>query len=327
MIKEFKNEISIIVPVFNAQGYLGECIESILAQNMSDFELILVNDGSTDASLSICEKYAAIDTRIRIIQTNIPHSGPSVARNIGIEASYGKYIMFVDADDIVAKSTLKFMHAGALKNGSQLVICDSFVFDETIENYDVNEINKSQVHVIDFTEILRLLFGDNPHGAPWGKLYSRTFIDDTLFLANIMVGEDYLFNIDLLKKNMEMSATYLAIPLYLYRINDNGQRFLKQDTTPIARKFSLFIEQIDSMYPSASKYVKYRLAIFFLSSANSLQQKVKSELTQISKNAKWTKNNLKDILDVDKRFIKKVQIWMFANFPKTYIRLIHYLIK
>ena len=91
--------VSIIVPVYNAAKYLPECLESILRQTFTDIEVLLVNDGSKDNSLAICNKYAAKDARIRVI--DIPNGGVSNARNTGLSYATGTYIQFADSDDIL----------------------------------------------------------------------------------------------------------------------------------------------------------------------------------------------------------------------------------
>ena len=92
-------KLSVIVPVYNVEKYLRQCIESVLKQDFDDFELILVNDGSTDASAEICDDYAIRDSRVKVVQQ--AHSGPSKARNLGLKMAQGDWISFVDADDIV----------------------------------------------------------------------------------------------------------------------------------------------------------------------------------------------------------------------------------
>ena len=89
--------LSIIIPVYNNDKYIQRCLDSVLAQSYNDFELIIVDDGSTDGSSEICKKYASTDSRI--IYTKIPNSGAGAARNIGIKLSKGKYITFIDSDD------------------------------------------------------------------------------------------------------------------------------------------------------------------------------------------------------------------------------------
>ena len=106
--------ISIIVPVYNVEEYLEECIESIRQQTFTDFEVILVNDGSTDYSKEICEEYCRKDSRFRLM--NQANQGQSIARNRGVKESLGEYIMFVDSDDVVSLGLLdqlmKYMSDG-----------------------------------------------------------------------------------------------------------------------------------------------------------------------------------------------------------------------
>lgn len=96
---EFSDKVSIIIPVFNAEKYLRDCIDSVLNQIYKNIELILVNDGSMDKSAFICNEYARVDKRVKVIHQD--NFGPSAARNKGINAAQGKYIQFVDSDDYI----------------------------------------------------------------------------------------------------------------------------------------------------------------------------------------------------------------------------------
>ena len=108
--------ISIIVPVYNAEKYLSRCIDSILRQTFADFELILVNDGSSDKSKEICEKYLESDPRIKLI--NQENSGVSAARNTGLDNASGEYIGFVDSDDFIEKNMYEELYNILKKNWS-----------------------------------------------------------------------------------------------------------------------------------------------------------------------------------------------------------------
>ena len=99
-------KISVIVPVYNVEQYVGECIESILSQSFYDIELILINDGSKDNSGSMCDEYAKKDNRIKVIHKK--NEGVSIARNIGIKNASGKYIAFVDSDDLVGQRNIYY---------------------------------------------------------------------------------------------------------------------------------------------------------------------------------------------------------------------------
>lgn len=97
--------VTIIVPVYNVENYLNRCLDSIIKQSYKNLDIILINDGSTDNSLKICNNYAKNDTRITVI--NIENSGPSICRNIGLEKAKGGYISFVDSDDYIEKNFIE----------------------------------------------------------------------------------------------------------------------------------------------------------------------------------------------------------------------------
>ncbi len=99
------NLVSVIIPVYNAEKYLRECLDSVLTQTFEGFELLLINDGSTDNSGSICEEYAKSDSRVVVFHKK--NNGVSAARNTGIDKSNGKFIVFVDSDDYVENATYK----------------------------------------------------------------------------------------------------------------------------------------------------------------------------------------------------------------------------
>ncbi len=121
--------ISIITPVYNVRDYLEKCVESVLAQTMNDWELILVNDGSTDGSEKLCRALAAGDSRIRVLdQTN---AGVGAARNAGLDAAAGEYITFLDSDDAYAPEHLERLYAAARESGAVVTACGAVSVDET----------------------------------------------------------------------------------------------------------------------------------------------------------------------------------------------------
>lgn len=117
--------VSVIVPVYNGQSTLPMCLESILSQTFDDFELLVVNDGSSDESAEIASRYAAKDTRIRVIeQANL---GPGAARNTGICNSKGRYLAFIDNDDFIDESMLEKLHSSIEEAGAQIAVCQSSI--------------------------------------------------------------------------------------------------------------------------------------------------------------------------------------------------------
>ena len=121
-------EISIIVPVYQVGKYLNECIDSILAQTFTDFELILVDDGSPDNCPALCDAAAEKDNRVRVLHK--PNGGVSTARNAGLDMARGKWIAFVDSDDSVQPDYLEKMHTAALAAGADIALCGGQCVDE-----------------------------------------------------------------------------------------------------------------------------------------------------------------------------------------------------
>jgi len=132
-------KVSIIVPVFNSAEYLEKCLDSILSQTLKEFEIILIDDGSTDTSLEIIKNYAKKYDNIRYkTKTN---EGQAIARNLGIEMATGKFICFVDSDDYIENTMLQKLYESAIKNNSDIVICDY------IEEYEKKQIEKKSLFV------------------------------------------------------------------------------------------------------------------------------------------------------------------------------------
>lgn len=117
--------VSIIVPVYNVSSYLDECIGSILRQSFADFELLLIDDGSTDGSGAICDRWAAKDGRIRVFHK--ANGGVSLARNMGLQQARGEWIAFVDSDDWVDTSMYEKMYRMAVKENAEICICDFYM--------------------------------------------------------------------------------------------------------------------------------------------------------------------------------------------------------
>ena len=129
--------ISIIVPVYNTEKYLDQCIQSVLVQTYTNWELLLINDGSTDLSGTICDQYATKDRRIRVFHKE--NGGVSSARNVGLDNARGKWIMFIDADDWVEPSMLKELRTVALDNNADYVYCDLL--------FDYGKYQKYKIHI------------------------------------------------------------------------------------------------------------------------------------------------------------------------------------
>ena len=204
--------ISIIVPVYNVENYLEECLESIRKQTYQDIEVILVNDGSTDDSQAICEHFCQTDNRFRLI--NQKNQGQSVARNHGVKESIGEYIMFVDSDDVVSLGLLEQLMK-YMSNGIDIVECDR---TEAIQC--LNEEKKDiLVKEFDSNEALYQCFNHGVSWSPVAKLYRRKIVEKVPFLENL-IYEDFYTGIVSLKYIHKMrKIDYIG---YYYRYHTSS---------------------------------------------------------------------------------------------------------
>lgn len=176
--------ISIIVPVYNVEEYLEECIESIRQQTFTDFEVILVNDGSTDYSKEICEEYCRKDSRFRLM--NQANQGQSIARNRGVKESLGEYIMFVDSDDVVSLGLLDQLMK-YMSDGIDIVECNR------TEDIQYLNLEKKVIDVkeLDSNEALYECFNHGVSWSPVAKLYRREIVEKVPFLENLIYEDFY----------------------------------------------------------------------------------------------------------------------------------------
>lgn len=178
--------ISIIVPIYNSEKYLDRCISSIINQTYPNYELILVNDGSTDSSLAICEKWKSIDKRIRII--NQCNSGTSTSRQRGTECARGEYIAFIDSDDYIDYYYLERLVGKAVLTSADMVCCNHFEVRDSVENR-INDMNDCSI--TSRNEMMNDFFVMKGYlCVAWGKIIRRELLQSRGSFPKITYGED-----------------------------------------------------------------------------------------------------------------------------------------
>lgn len=201
--------ISVIVPVYNVEKYVGKCLDSIRKQTYQNLELIIVDDGSNDSSGKICENYAKQDKRIRVIHQR--NSGISKTRNIGVQESNGTYMTFVDSDDYVEESYIKTLYQNLTKNNCEISIVKHFI---EYQNKTLDTSTKSY-KVLDSHECLtKLLYDNDIDTSLWGKLYTRDLFKDIYFPEGRIFEDHSIFYKLVLKAN---KICLESKPLYHYR--------------------------------------------------------------------------------------------------------------
>lgn len=215
--------VSVIIPVYNRQDVLNECINSVLSQSYQNFEIILIDDGSSDKTIDICKEYASNDKRIRFFA--IEHAGVSAARNLGIENSDGEYVFFLDSDDVIHPLLLETLVSGIESSGADIAatgivnVSDKYWYkvEEIIQKDKV----PGEVVSVNFEEALHDFFSSiSPINLIGGVMMRRTLIGETRFRTDLFIGEDYYFVYqNLIKK---VNSVFLKQKWYYCRIHANN---------------------------------------------------------------------------------------------------------
>ncbi len=206
--------VSIIVPVYNSEKYIGRCIDSLRNQTLKDIEIILVDDGSKDSSAQICNSHVKVDERIKYVYKS--NGGVSSARNLGLDIASGEYVMFVDSDDRLASDACLLLSKCIYEGKYDCVVCgiwqDSenlWTFDEERE-YEINSLKKDFPRLLE-TELLSVCFN---------KIYRRDLIIKR-FNNEMSFGEDLVFVLDYIENCNHIKI--ITAPLYLHNnINESS---------------------------------------------------------------------------------------------------------
>ena len=233
-------KISVIIPIYNAEKYLSDTLESVLSQSFTGFEVIAVNDGSTDGSLGLLKIYAERDSRIRIIDK--PNTGVSDTRNVAIKAAKGEYLAFLDADDVYAENYLKRMYGVAEEREADIVVCNYLTFRGNVPSFSRSD--RANAKPVAVRELL-----DNGLMTPlWAKLIKKSIVtkNKISFDTNLAFGEDLFFS---WKACLTSSGTVMVDDkLYGYRMSSDGATSRYHD-----RLYEKYKRAFDDLKSYASK--------------------------------------------------------------------------
>lgn len=212
-------KISVIIPVYNAEKYLADCLDSLKEQSYTDFEVIVVDDGSSDKTGNILAEYVRTDPRFVVLRQ--PNLGAGCARNKGLKQAAGEYICFMDADDLVHPQYLETCLRLAEQHKAKLVTCSYGSFKDHTFQWPLLEI--SELDFIKSENPVLLGCHSSPyaiHYTVWGKLYHRSLLEACTFPEDQVFYEDLPFIYFVLAKRPVTIA--LSVPLYAYRNADNS---------------------------------------------------------------------------------------------------------
>lgn len=294
-------KLSIIVPVYNVEKYLCKCIDSILNQTFKDFELILVDDGSTDRCGVICDDYAKKDYRVKVIHKK--NGGLSSARNTGLDVAKGQYIGFVDSDDYIDIRMYEIMLNHSIEHESDIVICDFRYVkeDDNIEKSILRQnIEDIQVENMNNIRALESLYMRNAVSfeVSWNKLYKKKLFEGIRFEEG-RIHEDSIIIHDLFYKCNKV--THIKCCLYSYLMRENS-----------ITSSSFTIKNLDGIYA-----LKKRMDFFY--EKNLMDLKYKAQYDYIVRfirdyyKAKENMPNERKLLKYLKLNFNKIWLELFKN--------------
>ncbi|MDB2111176.1 glycosyltransferase family 2 protein [Clostridium paraputrificum] len=309
--------ISIVVPVYNVEKYLEECLDSICKQTYSNIEIILVNDGSTDSSIEICEKYSELDKRISVL--NKENGGLSDARNCGIKFAKGQYLIFVDSDDIISRDMVSYLYNLIKNTNSEVGICDPVHWFPDQEIKFVEETVKKIFSSED--AIVEMLYQKSFLVSAWGKIYKKDLFTKITFPFGILFEDSAIMYrvFDSAKK-----IVYGNAKLYGYRHRENSittKKFSKRDwdiiiiCNEISEYFSNRSEELKKA--SASYQTAGALRIYMNAPRNGdFEEEIKCCKNTIDK-------NLNKVLK-DKAIRKKMKIGLLIyKFARPFMTIVY----
>lgn len=218
---EKQDLISVIIPVYNVEKYLPQCINSVLEQSYQNFEIILVNDGSKDTSGAICDNYSKKDSRIKVIHQE--NAGASAARNTGLKIVSGEYVYFLDGDDWLERNAFEEMVKSMQKEQTDFVFFDAYSIDENSGNISKKHYSHKETYKNGKGhEIMKqLLTNKEFHVAPWSMFFRTKFLmQSKIYFEEGIIYEDMLFAYQVF--SMAQKVAYVPAYLYFRRYRENS---------------------------------------------------------------------------------------------------------
>jgi glycosyltransferase involved in cell wall biosynthesis len=311
--------ISIIVPVYNMEGYLDRCMSSILNQTYKNLEIILVDDGSTDSSPKMCDDYALKDNRIKVVHKE--NGGLSDARNAGLKIATGNYIGYVDSDDWIELDMYERMYDACVENNAQLVVCRYF------REYDDKTVDDGtpRIEIFSRDEILRIYITDKDgymvYNSVWSKLFKRELVEGVVFPKG-QNSEDIMYTTRALCKLDK--AVYIDTCLYHYVIDRKDsimnvaktERMFKDELPFWCEHIKCIRDNVSDDMGDLAAYYYYRRLLFYY---------IDTKDKRIVDLVKADSDEVKRIYSKDKDMVSegdRDRMGLFMKSPKLYLATI-----
>ena len=314
--------ISVIIPIYNVEQYLDECLNSVINQTYKKIEIILVDDGSTDNSGNICDEYKKKDNRIKVIHK--ANGGLSDARNVGIKLASGKYIQFIDSDDFIDNDMIEILYNLIKENDADISMCSNYILVGKKKKSDCS----GKKYIYNRIEALKeILLDQKVRSYAWNKLIKRELLNNIEFPKG-KVFEDILT----IPKLFEISSKiiFLDVPKYYYRQREGS--ILNKQTNELRLAYinatKEITEYIKEKEPSLKDYYAYSIAhitiktyndIGFFSMYDLLNEEIVNDLYEKTKKI-FDNKEYEQLIVKNSEYVKKLHFYYLLSDKEGYIK-------
>ena len=311
-------KISVVVPAYNVKNYLEKCIGSLVNQTFSDYEIIIVDDGSTDGTSDLCDELAIKNSRIVVFHKE--NGGLSDARNFGIDKSQGEYITFVDSDDYVAPVYLEWLYKPVEKCGAEVSATSLLPFFENETPIFDGEVEYTVVSVEE--AVRKMLLRESITHSAGGKLYKRELWKDICFPVGLLY-EDYLTTFFVMKKAKMVGITTPSLYYYLQRQDSIMHYKCNEKTVKIIEATKQVTPKIVSEWPQLkTEALDLQVALCLKCMQHILNEKPNDFIEEQGEIKRIVKNSMGNLLFSKKTPIKdKIKVVSFLFGKKIFLKI------
>lgn len=259
-------DISVVIPIYNVEKYIRRCIDSVLHQEHVTFEIILVNDGSTDSSGGICDDYVARNSNVKCL--HIKNSGPATAKNKGYEIAKGNYVAFIDSDDEIKPNMFCTMLQSGYKHNADIVCCNYIQINED-GSYEHTE-HTGKEYVLNQDEALKaILVKDKIYSQCWTKIYKRATMDANHIMntEGLKTDEDFIYNIQAFACSKTVCVVDKPLYIYTHRLTSLSKDYFNAHIHQYIDNRILRLELVEKIikqqFPHLQGYCTYHCIFYY----------------------------------------------------------------
>lgn len=314
---DVNERISVIVPVYNVEKYLGRCVNSLLTQTYTNIEIILVDDGSADNSLQLCKQFSKEDTRV--IALHQKNQGQSVARNEAMKIASGKYFCFIDADDYVVSDYIERLYELLINNDADISLCKYTEFYDEEINTTLPQNIKTEVRYLTKQEMLINMHNSNEklYVFVWGKLFKRKLFSQDINFPAGRICEDHAILYKLYDRADKFILTNEQLYCY-FRNNINSSTYklnykFYEDASFVLDEKIIYMKKNghEDLLPYIKKTYMYWMLDYYRKLSKTSDKKRKKEVLK----------KYRELYLSNQEFITEKMYKLFYHFPELYIKL------